>query len=117
MGDLGFYSGVTKRYGSTIRVSILLLSAIPSLQISPLTASSNISLFLSTVPFFPSYLLLVFPLSIFSPSQQISHPLPLLSLLKVPKCENFHRTDFFDFFTIKPLWVGDFRAKIKNLKF
>ncbi len=37
--------------------------------------------------------------------------------LKVPKCENFHRTDFFDFFTIKPLWVGDFRAKIKNSKF
>jgi hypothetical protein len=34
--------------------------------------------------------------------------------LKVPKCENFHRTDFFDFFTIKPLWVGGFRAKIKN---
>jgi hypothetical protein len=34
--------------------------------------------------------------------------------LKVPKCENFHRTDFFYFFTIKPLWVGDFRAKIKN---
>jgi hypothetical protein len=45
----------------------------------------------------------------------------LLSLcsmyLKVPKCENFHRTDFFYFFTIKPLWVGDFRAKIKNSKF
>jgi hypothetical protein len=36
--------------------------------------------------------------------------------LKVPKCENFHRTDFFDFFTIKYLWVGDFRAKIKNKK-
>jgi hypothetical protein len=34
--------------------------------------------------------------------------------LKVPKCENFHRTDSFYFFTIKPLWVGDFRAKIKN---
>ncbi len=34
--------------------------------------------------------------------------------LKVPKCENFHRTDFFYFLTIKPLWVGDFRAKIKN---
>ncbi len=32
----------------------------------------------------------------------------------LPKCENFHRTDFFYFFTIKPLWVGDFRAKIKN---
>ena len=31
----------------------------------------------------------------------------------MPKCENFHRTDFFNFFTIKPLWVGDFRAKIK----
>ncbi len=26
--------------------------------------------------------------------------------LKVPKCENFHRTDFFYFYTIKPLWVG-----------
>ncbi len=36
------------------------------------------------------------------------------ALLKVTKCEKFHRTDFFDFFTIKPLWVGDFRAKIKN---
>jgi hypothetical protein len=34
----------------------------------------------------------------------------------VPKCENFHRKDFFDFFTIKPLWVGDFRAKKKKLK-
>jgi hypothetical protein len=37
--------------------------------------------------------------------------------LKVPKCENFHRTDFFYFFTIKPLWVGDFRAKMKISKF
>ncbi len=40
--------------------------------------------------------------------------------LKVPKCENFHRTDFFYFYTIKPLWVGDFRVKrvkIKNSKF
>ncbi len=37
---------------------------------------------------------------------------PFPNPLKVPKCENFHRTDFFDFFTIKPLWVGDFRAKI-----
>jgi hypothetical protein len=25
-------------------------------------------------------------------------------LLKVLKCENFHRTDFFYFFTMKPLW-------------
>ena len=33
--------------------------------------------------------------------------------LKVPKCENFHRTDFFYFYTIKPLWVGDFRVKSK----
>jgi hypothetical protein len=24
---------------------------------------------------------------------------------------------FFYFYTIKPLWVGDFRAKIKNSKF
>ncbi len=38
----------------------------------------------------------------------------VMQVLKVPKCENFHRTDFFYFFTIKPLWVGDFRAKIKN---
>jgi hypothetical protein len=31
-------------------------------------------------------------------------------------CENFHRTDFFYFYTIKPLWEGDFRAKIKKFK-
>ncbi len=37
--------------------------------------------------------------------------------LKVPKCENFHRTYFIYFYTIKPLWVGDFRVKIKNSKF
>jgi hypothetical protein len=37
--------------------------------------------------------------------------------LKVPKCENFHRTDFFYFFTIKPIEVGNFRAKNKNSKF
>jgi hypothetical protein len=36
--------------------------------------------------------------------------------LKVPKCENFHRTDFFYFYTIKPLWVGDFRVKNKKFK-
>ena len=39
-------------------------------------------------------------------------PFALYIVLKVPKCENFHRTDFFDFFTIKPPWVGDSRAKI-----
>ncbi len=43
------------------------------------------------------------------PNRYILNP-----FLKVPKCENFHRTDFFYFFTIKPPWVGDFRAKIKN---
>jgi hypothetical protein len=36
---------------------------------------------------------------------------------QVPKCENFHHTDFFKFYTIKPLWVGDFRAKIEKFKF
>ncbi len=46
-----------------------------------------------------------------NPCDQKSHT---WAPLKVPKCENFHRTDFFYFFTIKPLWVGDFRAKIKN---
>ena len=34
----------------------------------------------------------------------------------MPKCKNFHRTNFFYFFTIKPQWVGDLRAKIKKLK-
>ncbi len=42
---------------------------------------------------------------------------PLGRGLKVPKCENFHLTDFFYFFTIKSLWVGNFRAKIKILIF
>jgi hypothetical protein len=37
--------------------------------------------------------------------------------VKGAKCENFHRTVFLNFYTIKPLWVGDFRAKIKNSKF
>ena len=46
--------------------------------------------------------------------RQFTKRVIILSHLKVPKCENFHRTDFFDFFTIKPLWVGDFRAQIKN---
>jgi hypothetical protein len=36
--------------------------------------------------------------------------------LKVLKCENFHLTDFFYFYTKKSLWIGDFRAKIKNSK-
>ncbi len=30
----------------------------------------------------------------------------------MPKCEIFDRSDFYDFYTIKPFWVGDFRAKI-----
>ena len=33
-------------------------------------------------------------------------------LLKVPKCEIFDRSDFHDFYSIKPFWVGDFGAKI-----
>jgi hypothetical protein len=32
--------------------------------------------------------------------------------LKVPKCEIFGRSDFHDFYTIEPFWVGDFGAKI-----
>ena len=50
-------------------------------------------------------------------SYKIERPLAHIFSLKVPKCENFHRTDFFNFYTIKPLWVGDFRVKIKNSKF
>jgi hypothetical protein len=50
-------------------------------------------------------------------SQDFIFSASFLKCLKVPKCENFHRTDFFDFYTIKPLWVGDFRAKNKNYKF
>ncbi len=32
--------------------------------------------------------------------------------LKVPKWEIFDRSDFHDFYSIKPIWVGDFGAKI-----
>ncbi len=32
--------------------------------------------------------------------------------LKVPKCEIFDRSDFHDFYSIKPFLVGDFGAKI-----
>ncbi len=49
---------------------------------------------------------------VFVSSENLTIDLP--RYLKVPKCENFHRTDFFYFYTIKPLWVGDFRVKIKN---
>ncbi len=34
-------------------------------------------------------------------------------VLKVPKREIFDRSDFPDFYTIKPLRVGDFGVKIK----
>ncbi len=33
--------------------------------------------------------------------------------LKVPKWEIFDRSDFHDFYTIKPLWVGDFGVQYK----
>ena len=32
----------------------------------------------------------------------------------MPKCENFARSDFPDFYTIKSLHVGDFGVKIKK---
>ncbi len=35
--------------------------------------------------------------------------------LKVPKCEIFDRSDFHDFYSIKPVWVGDFGANINLL--
>ncbi len=34
----------------------------------------------------------------------------------MPKREIFDRSDFPDFYTIKPLRVGDFRVKIKKIK-
>ncbi len=34
--------------------------------------------------------------------------------LKVPKREKFDRSDFPDFYTIKPLRVGDFGVKIEK---
>ena len=37
--------------------------------------------------------------------------------LKVPKCENFHRTDFFNFFIIKPLWWATLGQKLKIQNF
>ena len=36
-------------------------------------------------------------------------------VLKVPKREIFDRSDFPDFYTIKPLRVGDFGVKIKKI--
>jgi hypothetical protein len=36
----------------------------------------------------------------------------IVDILKVPKCEIFDRSDFHDFYSIKPFWVGDFGAKI-----
>jgi len=33
-------------------------------------------------------------------------------MLKVPKCEIFDRSEFLDFYTIKPVCVGVFGAKI-----
>ncbi len=38
--------------------------------------------------------------------------LDLFKRLKVPKCEIFDRSDFHDFYTIKPFYVGDFWVKI-----
>ncbi len=40
--------------------------------------------------------------------------MPVCVGLKVPKREIFDRSDFPDFYTIKPLRVGDFVVKIKN---
>jgi hypothetical protein len=37
---------------------------------------------------------------------------PHSDILKVPQCEIFDRSDFHNFKTIKPLWVGDFGDKI-----
>jgi hypothetical protein len=39
-----------------------------------------------------------------------------VSLLKVPKCQIFDRSDFHDFYTIKSLQEGDFGVKIKKFK-
>jgi hypothetical protein len=36
----------------------------------------------------------------------------LRTTLKVPKREIFDRSDFPDFYTIKPSWVGDLLVKI-----
>jgi hypothetical protein len=38
------------------------------------------------------------------------------TVLKVPKCEIFDRSDFHDFYPIKSLWEGDFGVKTKSLK-
>ncbi len=37
--------------------------------------------------------------------------------LKVPKCEIFDHSDFHDFYTIKPFWVGGFGLKYKTCYF
>ncbi len=37
--------------------------------------------------------------------------------LKIPKCEIFHPFDSCRFYTIMPLWIGNFGTEIKNSKF
>jgi hypothetical protein len=36
----------------------------------------------------------------------------LEAFLKAPNCEMVDRSDFYDFYTIKSFWVGNFGAKI-----
>jgi hypothetical protein len=38
-------------------------------------------------------------------------------VLKVPKCEILDRSDFHDFYTIKPFWVGDIKYKRVTLTY
>ncbi len=46
--------------------------------------------------------------------KDLEHLFARQAILKVPKREIFDRLDFPDFYTIKPLWVGDFGVKIKK---
>ncbi len=39
------------------------------------------------------------------------------SVQYMPKCEIFDRSDFHDFYTLKPFWLADFEAKISTCYF
>jgi hypothetical protein len=49
--------------------------------------------------------------------QSGDNPYIINTILKVPKCEIFNRSDFHDFYTIKSLWEGEFGVKIIFLKY
>jgi hypothetical protein len=60
----------------------------------------------------------IYSMCVINPVNSIAiSELYLWTVLKVPKCEIFDRSDFHDFYTIKPFWVSDFGVKILTCYF